>query len=74
MSIRTKTLSKSATIIGQDGYVSQLGITVKATYRDNALTLLTLGATPHAPCDIIQLVRDGERGHITMASGLTVIL
>jgi len=74
MSIKTKTLRKSATIIGRDGYVSQSGITVKATYRDNSLTLLTLGATPHAPCDIIQLIRDGERGHITMASGLTVIL
>jgi len=74
MSIRTKTLSKSATIIGRDGYVSQSGVTVKATYCNNSLTLLTLGATPHAPCDIIQLIRDGERGHITMASGLTVIL
>lgn len=74
MSIQTKTLSKSATIIGKDGYIAQLGVTVKVTYRDKALTLLTLGATPHAPCDIIQLVRDGDRGHVTMASGLTVIL
>lgn len=74
MSIKTKTLSKSATIIGRDGYVSQSGVTVKATYCGKMLTLLTLGATPHAPCDIIQLMRDGNRGHITMASGLTVIL
>lgn len=74
MRIKIKTLSKSATIIGQDGYVSQSGVTVKATYCDKTLTLLTLGATPHAPCDIIQLIRDGERGHVTMASGLTVIL
>jgi hypothetical protein len=74
MSIRTKTLSKSAIIIGQDGCVSQSGVTVKVTYQDNTLTLLTLGATPHALCDIIQLIRDGKRGHITMASGLTVIL